>query len=184
VHEVARCGKLIGWWAAKAREIQATYAPEAFACDPAEPAYISEFNAAGVNAVGAYNDIERGIQAVQARMKVPADGRPRLLLLADALEERDETLVNRKAPVGLAEEIEGYVWAQAKEGKPLKEEPADLNNHSDDAMRYAIAYIDGLGVAAEWGADALRGFNGHARRASSLGTPQRQGRGLFAGRQE
>ena len=61
-------------------------------------------------------------------------------MLRGALVRRDPRL--GKAPAGLAEEIEGYVWAPGADGKPQKEAPVDKDNHSLDTARYMVAELD------------------------------------------
>jgi hypothetical protein len=82
---------------------------------------------------------------------------PRIFFLRDALVERDESLAEAKLPCSTLDEIEGYVWPKGQDGKSVKEVPMDRDNHGMDAMRYACAYVDGLGGAgaATWGTDPL-----------------------------
>lgn len=82
-----------------------------------------------------------GIQAVQARMKIAADGRPRIFWCRDAVVERDQELVDAKLPASGLEEIPGYVWAVGADGK-RKEEPVDEHNHHMDEARYLVAFRD------------------------------------------
>jgi hypothetical protein len=142
VHEVYRTGQLIGWWTEKAKAIKAHFRPECFVCDPSEPAYIEQFNRAGVYAVAADNDIAPGIQAVESRLAVQPDGRPRLFLYDGALEERDPELTARRLPTCLREEMDAYVYKKAVDGKPIKEEPVDLHNHAADVLRYCTLWVD------------------------------------------
>ena len=79
-----------------------------------------------------------GIQAVGARLKKAGDGKPRVFVMRDSLDERDHDLDERKLPCQLTEEIDGYVWDPRRGG----EEPLDKDNHSMDALRYAVWTID------------------------------------------
>jgi hypothetical protein len=142
VHEVYRTGQLIDWWVSKGIALKERYGITRWFCDPAEPAYIRQFNDGGLNAVGAQNDIPPGIQAVQKRLVVQPDGRARLYVYNAALEERDETLTDKKKPCGLVEERDSYVWQIAKDGRPNKEEPVDADNHAEDTNRYMIYTLD------------------------------------------
>lgn len=99
-------------------------------------------SAAGISTRRARKDVQQGIQAVQGRLRVQRDGKPRLFVFADALVEPDQELRNRKLPCGTVEEIDGYVWQPATEGRAAKEEPLKLNDHGCDAMRYAVMYAD------------------------------------------
>lgn len=89
----------------------------------------------------AKKEIEMGIQAVASRLVVQGDGKPRLFVLRDCLDERDPLMVEALKPIGLVEEIDGYVWSQTG-GKKKGEEPVDKDNHSLDALRYAVRFAD------------------------------------------
>ena len=138
VYEVYQSRKLIGWWVEQAKALQAMYPLTAFHCDPAEPAYIEQFQQANLPAVAATNDIRPGIDAVKERLKVAADGRPRLQLLRGARRETDSVLEFAKKPLGVLDEITAYVWPKGADGKPVKEVPVDDNNHGLDCLRYAV----------------------------------------------
>jgi phage terminase large subunit len=138
VHEVYQSRQLIGWWVDQAKALQAMYPITAFHCDPAEPAYIEQFQQAGLPAVAAVNDIRPGIDAVKQRLKVAGDGRPRLQLLRSARRETDSVLEFAKRPLGVLDEITAYVWPKGADGKPVKEVPVDDNNHGLDSLRYAV----------------------------------------------
>lgn len=97
------------------------------------------------NTTGAYKSIKIGIEAVQKRLRVQEDGKPRLFVFRNALVDRDPLLVEAKKPTCLIEEIDGYVWQSPMTASGLsraKEEPLDRDNHALDAMRYAVAWID------------------------------------------
>lgn len=96
----------------------------------------------GIPTRAANKAVTRGIEAVQERLKVAGDGRPRLFYLRDSLVERDEGLVEAKKPCGLTEEIDGYAWSKGDDGRTLGEEPVKLNDHAVDALRYAAMAID------------------------------------------
>ena len=95
-----------------------------------------------VPTVAAKKDIARGIQAVEERLKIAGDGKPRLFVFRDALDEADEALMEAKAPICTADEFDVYVWPKGQDGKAHKEVPVDLNNHGMDAMRYAVMAVD------------------------------------------
>ncbi|WP_062434960.1 phage terminase large subunit [Herbidospora daliensis] len=82
-----------------------------------------------------------GIQAVQQRMKVASDGRPRLFLLRDSRVARDQELADAKKPTSTEEEIPGYVW-DVGAGKNPKEQPLKDGDHGCDAMRYLVLHRD------------------------------------------
>lgn len=97
----------------------------------------------GMGTQAAHKSVSDGIQAVQSRLKVAGDGKPRLLVMRDALVERDPALTEASRPMGTVEEITGYVWA-VKPGNAggLKEEPVKKDDHAMDALRYMVAAKD------------------------------------------
>lgn len=96
-----------------------------------------------ISSINAIKDVSRGIQVVQARLNRGHDEKPRLFMLKGALVERDGALLEEHKPVCTEQELPGYVWQTAPDGKPDKEEPLKLNDHGCDAMRYAAMYLDG-----------------------------------------
>jgi hypothetical protein len=97
----------------------------------------------GIVTIAAKKDISPGIQAVQERLKMQADGKPRLFLFRTALVEEDQRLVNAKRPTCTIQEIPGYVWPKTADGRPVKEAPVKENDHGCDALRYGVVYLDG-----------------------------------------
>jgi phage terminase large subunit len=96
----------------------------------------------GIGTVAATKNVSEGLQAVQSRLRPAGDGKPRLFLLRDSVVERDAELVEAKKPACTAEEIPGYVWQPAADGKPDKDQPLKMDDHGCDAMRYAVAECD------------------------------------------
>lgn len=136
VHEVYRVQQKIAWWVQQGQRLKALYAIDVFYCDPSEPAYIKDFNDVGLNAVGADNSWHPGVQEVQQRLVVAEDGKARLYVFNNSLEERDKILDDEKQPCGFVEETEGFVWKKNSQG--LKDEPADCPDHAQDAVRYPL----------------------------------------------
>lgn len=103
----------------------------------------------GLATLPAYKTISPGVQAVQDRLKIAGDGRPRLLFLRDSLVERDERLIDAKLPTCTEEEIEAYVWPKPKptSGRGLGEAPVKKDDHGMDNMRYCVAFVDNLAIA-------------------------------------
>lgn len=100
----------------------------------------------GLSTKPAHKSVSDGIQAVQSRLKVQPNGRPRLFVRRGALMERDPELESASLPMGTAEEITGYVWAVRPGNKGgLKEEPLKENDHGCDALRYMVAARDLVG---------------------------------------
>jgi hypothetical protein len=84
---------------------------------------------------------------MQARLAEAADGKPRLMVFRDAVKYRDPAMEDGVKPIGIAEEIPGYVWAtKPGSGGDLKEEPHKENDHSMDAARYMCAHRDMNGI--------------------------------------
>ena len=99
-------------------------------------------HAEGIPTLAARKSVASGIEAVKALMRVQGDGRPRLYVMRDALVERDPLLVDAKRPVCTEQEIEGYVYHQAADGRPVKEEPVKTDDHGCDGMRYMAMYLN------------------------------------------
>lgn len=147
VDEVYQTRRLIDWWTAEAVRLRDKYRIEAFHCDPAEPAYITQFQREGVPAQAAINDIVPGIDAVKRRLAIAGDGRPRLQFLRTARATVDASLEDAHMPTGILDEIVSYQWPKSSDGKPVKEIPIDANNHGMDTMRYAVMGADNQSVA-------------------------------------
>lgn len=97
----------------------------------------------GIKSYKANKDVEAGIQVVQARLKKQGDDNPRLYIFKDCVVDIDPALKQDRKPTCTAEEILGYAYPEAKEGKPEDEKPVKLNDHGVDAMRYLIMHLDG-----------------------------------------
>lgn len=151
-----------GWWIPRAVQMSRDLDIREWVCDPSEPAFIAQFNAAGLNATAAINDILPGITAVQNRLSSPTG--PRIFILEDALIERDEELARseKDLPLSTLQEIPRYVWAKNVKGDSLKDKPADGFDHGNDAMRYAVAHMD-LNGSGEIDDALLLAFSGLPR---------------------
>jgi phage terminase large subunit len=99
----------------------------------------------GYGTQAAHKSVSDGLQAVNARLRVQADGRARLYVFRDALLERDPAMDAAGKPCGFAEEVSGYVWARRRGSEDVKEEPLKENDHSCDPTRYVIAERDLVG---------------------------------------
>lgn len=100
----------------------------------------------GMSTLAANKNVSEGIQAVQARLRVQPDGKPRLYICRDALVERDRTLADAHKPYCTESEMLEYIWDPAKapgagEGTP-REAPLKQNDHGLDALRYLVAHHD------------------------------------------
>lgn len=102
------------------------------AVDESAAGLIADLKNAGVPAQGAKGRVLDGIQAIQNRLKVQGDNRPRLT-------------VSSACP-NLITEFESYVWKRTPAGI-VKDEPEKEFDHALDALRYfAVA----KGEAVSW----------------------------------
>jgi hypothetical protein len=121
---------------------------EATICDH-DPEACKKLQSYGIETIKAYKDIETGIDAVNARLKLAGNGEPRIFFKRDTVVEKDEHLIDEKLPTCTLEEIDCYAYKRDKEGRINKEEPFKRDDHGMDAMRYGVAYVDNL----PWGAN-------------------------------
>lgn len=139
VAQIYRTKKTIDWWIEQSQALDEEFGIETFVCDPSEPAYIEQYQRAGLNAVAGFNPVRPGINAVQERLAVAGDGKPRLFIMRDSLRQPDIVLQSEKRPHSVEQEFPGYVWADSK----AKERPVKEFDDGLDMMRYAVAYVDG-----------------------------------------
>ena len=97
--------------------------------------------AAGIDTMRADKRWSVGREAVKARLRVQVDGKPRLMIMRDALVERDQRLADARKPVCTEQEIDGYTLKKGADGM-AKEEPVKADDHGCDAMRYLCMYLD------------------------------------------
>jgi PBSX family phage terminase large subunit len=142
VAEYYMTGQTIDWWIVRAKALHAEYRLQSIQCDPSEPGYIDQYKAAKLPAVKGINAIPPGIGAVQQRLALPANGRPRLLFCRNALRERDEALLEARLPICTVHEFSSFVWPKDVAGRAVKEIPAPGIDHGMDMLRYAIAHKD------------------------------------------
>jgi phage terminase large subunit len=86
--------------------------------------------------------VKTGIEAVQKRLRKAGDGKPRVFLMRDSLVREDGTLREARRPTCTAQEVPGYIWEPAKEGRASKEEPVKNDDHGLDSWRYAVMSRD------------------------------------------
>jgi phage terminase large subunit len=99
----------------------------------------------GMGTSPAKKTVSDGIQAVQARLRVQANGKPRIHVLRGALVETDKELAAAKKPTSTVEEISGYVWPDEGKNPDKRENPVKEDDHGMDAMRYMVAELDLVG---------------------------------------
>jgi phage terminase large subunit len=112
--------------------------PRAIVCDTDAEGRATLEKEIGRSTEPAHKSVLEGIEAVQRRMRLGDDGRPRFFILRDALVEVDPDLVDAKRPTCTREEIPAYVWSDKK----TKEQPIKEDDHGCDAMRYMVAHIE------------------------------------------
>ncbi len=110
--------------------------PEAIICDHDAEDRATLERYLGRSTVAATKTVSDGIQAVQSRLRVAGDGRPRLLFERHAAYARDPELIDAKRPASTIEEFPGYVWNTAKDA-PIKEADDGM-----DCVRYMVAFRD------------------------------------------
>lgn len=118
--------------------------PVAIVCDHDAEDRATFERHSGLSTVPAYKSISPGIQAVAARLPRAANGKPRLTIMRDAGVRIDELLRSQRRPMSTLEEFTVYVWPKASDGRALKETPVKEHDHGMDAMRYAVAWVDGI----------------------------------------
>lgn len=100
----------------------------------------------GLITIAAKKEISVGIQAIEERLIVQGDGKPRFYLVGGACTEYDPELYREYPgdthPCSTEHEFPAYEWPEGKDGKPNKEAPLDLNNHGLDAARYMVMHLD------------------------------------------
>jgi hypothetical protein len=128
-----------------AKEVYDEYHPRAFACDPAEPGFIEEFQRAGIPAIAANNDRHAGFDAVRKALVVQSDGNPRLTVGKHTLRHaKDAALDAVKKPCCLADEVPAYVYQDTSRATRNEEPDPRCADHACDACRYANIYIDSI----------------------------------------
>lgn len=148
--EIYMTGRLVEDHAKQIARLQKTRhgpepAPRAVICDHDAEDRATLERHLGYSTTAARKDVGPGIEAVQARLRPGADGKPGLFLCRDALVERDPALDEAKKPCCANDEIVEYVWdpsqAPSLAGQP-RETPLKRNDHGMDAMRYLVSHVD------------------------------------------
>jgi PBSX family phage terminase large subunit len=146
--EIVHTGRLVE---DHVRQIKALVCPDGEWTEPRPRGIICDHDAEdratferhmGIRTLAAIKTVRPGIQAFQARLRKAGDGKPRVFVVRGCVVERDPAMVDAAKPIGLAEEITSYVWAKGPDGKPAKEEPEKMNDHSMDSARYIGAQAD------------------------------------------
>ena len=130
------------WWRDQILRIMRHFELQAVVCDPSEPGYIEEFRQAKIPVVEGNNDRKLGIQHVEERLKLGADGHAGLYYCSDNQIHRDEGLAEDGMPTCTEQEYSVYSYPKGEDGKPIKEDPLDMDDHGMDATRYGVMYAD------------------------------------------
>jgi hypothetical protein len=125
VAELYRTGMTPSQKVEAAKRLKLTFNIKMFYCDPEEPASIAEFNANGIPAVPANNDVKRGVE-----------------LHYELIRARRFKVFAETSPYTM-DEIETYHWPEPKDLKSDQDEkdpnPVAQNNHALDSARYITA---------------------------------------------
>jgi len=97
--------------------------------DPEDAEAMKKCRIAGMKIKSARKDRDAGIECVQSKFKVKADGRPSLLIF--------RTCKNT------CREVAMYHYAEGSANRDPKDEPVKKDDHTVDALRYAIYTVDG-----------------------------------------
>lgn len=117
--------------------------PRALICDHDAEGRATLERYLGMETTAAYKFVTEGIQAVASRLRKGPDGKPRLMFLRDALDERDPLLAEKLKPCCTEEEMDGYVW-DTRAGRKKGEEPLKAEDDGEDCTRYLVAFADNL----------------------------------------
>ena len=100
----------------------------------------------GITTLSADKRISTGIEAVQNRLKLSGNKKPRIIFARDALQEVDDELSTNYKPTCTIEEFPSYVWRNMKEGAEetsKDEKPVKQADHGMDGTKYMVAFLDG-----------------------------------------
>lgn len=115
--------------------------PRAIICDHDAEDRATLARHLGLTTTPAHKTVSDGIQAVQSRLRVQDNGRPRIFIMRDALVESDPELANNRKPSSTAQEFEVYIW-DTRPGLKKGDQAVKENDHGMDALRYMVAARD------------------------------------------
>ncbi len=118
--------------------------PQAIICDHDAEDRATLERHLGLPTTAANKAVLEGLNVVAERLRLQADGKPRLFLMRDVLLHRDDQLEGKGRPTSTLDEAAGYVWAKKSvtESDRLKDEPKKEDDHGMDMMRYMVAHLD------------------------------------------
>lgn len=144
IEEVWAKNEVPSFWVQKAKDINRKYAeiaPTTWFCDPSRPEMIKSFRGVGCRIGDTFNDIEDGIQSVADLVAV----RP-LAGASDNAPDADAVFTRFHVAPSCKETIREFgVYRRKRDPQNpdvILDIPLDKDNHSQDAVRYAIySYI-------------------------------------------
>src|SRR3990172_3019162 len=120
--------------------------PSAIICDHDAEGRRTFEKATGLGTQAAIKNVYEGIDAVKKRLMPAADGMPRLYVMADALVEKDQWLVDHLLPTCTEQEYAGYIWHKSPDGR-IQDEPVKLDDHGMDGTGFLTMFKDFKGKA-------------------------------------
>lgn len=154
LREVYMANQQLEWWADKVVKAWTEYELQAVVADPSRPDAIKlvndKLNDAGAPRLVRSANNRRttiggdmgGLDLVRQALRVQPGGKPGLMIIRDALEQRDMALHEKGLPCCTVEEIPSYVYSQGEHGK-IDTERTDPTcaDHGCDALRYAVTFL-------------------------------------------
>jgi len=122
--------------------------PERVICDHDAEDRATLLRHLGVTTKAADKAVTAGIQEVQERLKVAADGKPRLFVFRGACLNPDRELVESAKPYCTEHEFDGYIWDV---NKSAKECPVKQDDHGMDGVRYLCKHLARPPAVITWG---------------------------------
>jgi phage terminase large subunit len=142
VREIYHTRRLVEDHAARIRELtRGNPPPVAILCDHDAEDRATLERHLGYETSPAVKAVSAGIQSVAERLRRAGDGRPRLFLMRDSLDQRDIELEASKRPCCTEEEWDAYIW-DLRQGRGKGDLPIKENDHGLDALRYLVYTID------------------------------------------
>lgn len=96
----------------------------------------------GIGTKAANKTVTRGIQAVESRLKLAGDGKPRLFVVSGCRIDMDKALKDAGKPTCTEDEFGSYVWPDSKPKRAEDEHPVKEHDHGMDTTRYVVADRD------------------------------------------
>lgn len=134
--------------------------PVAVICDHDAEGRATFTRDTGIGTTAAQKAIKDGIDTHKARLKGNEEG-PLFFLMADALVERDQQLMEKLRPTCTQDEYSCYQWKVGSDGR-TKDEPVDKDNHGMDTDRYLSMHLDFKGKPRVTMLDLFENDDDHA----------------------